>query len=361
MTPSFEIRVARASEEPGIVAFLRDHWKPRHIFVTNPEVLRWQHHHPDRADEALTFVLAARRGTGELLGLLGFVPFRRFDPSASWTELALAIWKVRDDAEAPGLGVLLLKFLIRELRPELVCAIGVSEIAMPIYRALGYTVGNATHAALFPARRYLGGRVALGVPPEAGKAIPQDPEVEMTSMRARQRMQAVAELEAVAGLGVPRKSWAYVCERYLNHPFYEYSVHAIRAAGCLRALLVWRRVESPLGAVARGVDVLGDVDVLARCGASLRDLLDEAACEYFDVVHYGVSPTILKAAGFVSTTEYPDLVLPNYFEPFEQRNVDIRVAFRATGDLAARPIRLFRADSDQDRPNDPRSLRDLRD
>ena len=37
----------------------------------------------------------------------------------------------------------------------------------------------------------------------------------------------------------------------------------------------------------------------------------------------------------------------NYFEPFEQRNVKIEIAYKTKGDNYV----AFKADSDQDRPN----------
>ena len=44
----------------------------------------------------------------------------------------------------------------------------------------------------------------------------------------------------------------------------------------------------------------------------------------------------------------PALVIPNYFEPLSLVNIEVPFAFRIEGDLQ---VRLFRADSDQDRPN----------
>lgn len=42
-----------------------------------------------------------------------------------------------------------------------------------------------------------------------------------------------------------------------------------------------------------------------------------------------------------------ETIVPNYFEPFEQRNVKIEIAYKTKGDNYV----AFKADSDQDRPN----------
>lgn len=71
-------------------------------------------------------------------------------------------------------------------------------------------------------------------------------------------------------------------------------------------------------------------------------------CEYVDVVQFGIDVDALHAVGFVDRQVMPGLIIPNYFEPLSLMNVEVSFALRASGDL---PVRLFRADSDQDRPN----------
>jgi hypothetical protein len=41
-----------------------------------------------------------------------------------------------------------------------------------------------------------------------------------------------------------------------------------------------------------------------------------------------------------------ELIIPSYFEPFEQRNVKIELAYKAKFQYVA-----FKGDADQDRPN----------
>ncbi|MBO6576982.1 MAG: hypothetical protein JJ896_15560 [Rhodothermales bacterium] len=323
-----EIRQAKKVDEAAILAFLDTHWQKGHVFVRHPELLRWQHQDPDDA-EALTFVLALR--DGELLGLLGFIPFRRFDPAADWKDLALAVWKVRDDAAAPGLGLQLLNTVKRIRRPDLICAVGISDMVVPIYRALGYTVGPMAHAALFPEIGPDG--PAGGVPDVAREHASGAGKLTITR-KLPENLPPVASR--------PRKSLDYLRARYAEHPWYEYQF-----AHNDDALLVLRKVDSPKGAVLRIVDLVGDAGALASCTPALRALTREQECAYLDLVHYGVPDEALP--GWVEVREHAELVLPNYFEPFEQRNVPLRMAFKAgAGSL---PIRLLRGDTDQDRPN----------
>lgn len=355
--PEVQIALAAEGDLEAITGFLGRHWRADHVFVTNPELLRWQHEFPGREKDALTYVLARRKGDGAadaLVGLMGFMPFRRFDPAATWTEMALAIWKVRENAAVPGVGLRLHDAVIQMFRPDLVCAIGISAQVRPIYKALGYTLGQLAHVALFPNRATAAPRVAVGVPTEARRWVADDPGIVLLKVdRATPPDAALWHyVDALGARTAPRKSGRYVRERYLEHPWYEYQARAVQADGAIRALVIWRRVEMPLGAILRIVDVIGEAEVLGRCGAALRAEIEQAGGEYMDLMHLGVDVEPLRAAGFVSVADWQELILPNYFAPFVHRNVRIELAYRFGGELAGRRVRLFRADSDQDRPND---------
>ena len=77
-------------------------------------------------------------------------------------------------------------------------------------------------------------------------------------------------------------------------------------------------------------------------------MLEEYEAEYLDLYSHGVPLKILKQAGFINREKVEGLVIPNYFEPFEQKNIDLRFAYKT--DQSLPPVRLFKADGDQDRP-----------
>jgi hypothetical protein len=356
MKNDVEIVFANKADESKIVRFLREHWRRNHIFVTNPEVMRWQHQSPSPLSDQLTFVYAQRKNNNdqqEILALLGYIPFRRFDNSANWSEIALAIWKVRDDAGMPGLGLQLLKNIQRQLIPGMICAIGISQIVKPIYLALGYTVSSLSHFALFSQNRSVADGVASGIPSEAWRDLVINSSVKLESVDEKNHSAIISPdyFDRLGDMSLPRKSWRYVIERYLRHPWYQYDVRMVVVDGRPKACIVWRRVSVAEGSVLRIVDVIGNVEVLEYCGNAFREILDEQRSQYIDLMQWGIAEKILKKAGFVSSKDYPDLVIPNYFSPYEKRNIQIDIAFKVSPDFKDRRVYLFRADSDQDRPN----------
>jgi hypothetical protein len=351
MNERIKIYLASETDRDDLLWFLGNHWKVDHIFVIRPDIMDWQHRSgPDGSTS--NFVLARRGDRGQILGILGFIPLSHFDPGANWSELFLAIWKIRDDARTPGLGLQLLNWLTRHRKPEMIAAIGLSSMVIPIYYALGYTVGELDHYVLLR-RSATKFTVADGVAPGLIPPLQTvDPGLRVVRLTAEATTDVdCATLDRLCSCQIPRKSWAYLRNRYLCHPFYCYRLNLILADGEPMIILVWRRVEAGGSAVLRLVDVLGDDKVIARCGAILQQLLGEEEAEYIDIYFHGLSTSALLAAGFVDRRANPGLVIPNYFEPYMRSNVDLSFCYRMSASAPPLPVRLMRGDSDQDRPN----------
>lgn len=340
------IRFAEEADRASILAFISDHWRADHVFVKEPHVFDWQYRSPDGG-----YNIAIAVDNGELLGVLGFIPTGRFDPTLGFREIMLAIWKVRDDKGPPSLGLGLLKLIERTYSPEVIGAVGISAMVVPIYKAFRYTVGTLSHVALIP-KREAEYRIAGGVRAEAifEEETKQNYTISpmLTEVSAEAKRQICALSESAPGL---RKSWDYLVERYFQHPWYQYQVGIVESNGVAKAAFVWRRVEANSSAVLRIVDVLGTASTIADAASDLASIVTQEGAEYIDLVANGIDTDKFRAAGFASPDWNEGLVLPNYFSPFEARNVEIKFAYKA-----ARSLCLFRADSDQDRPN---SMSDL--
>jgi hypothetical protein len=339
------IRFATVVDRERLVEFIREHWIATHVFTERPDLLDWQHR---EADGRLNFVLA-EDDDGTVLGILGFIPLGHFDPALGVRDITLAIWKVRDEGVPPGVGLNLLKHLKNQLNPRLIAAIGTSEMVRPIYKALRYTVDTMHHSAIFAPRTDAAKPVAQGVPASALSAAGPSDRLVLHPLDETAAPDVRAAVDRIAGNAVPAKSWAYVATRYLEHPWYRYTLRAVHLDGRLVAVVVWRAVVAEGATVLRIVDVVGGTGWLDHATGTLQQEVVAAQAEYIDLVQWGVDPARLDAAGWVSPATTDGLVLPNYFSPFERRNVEIGMAVRLFD--AAAPAHLYRADSDQDRPN----------
>lgn len=344
------VRVAERADQVRLVEFIRDHWSATHIFTERPDLFAWQYL---QSDGRLNMMLAEDDGPERrVLGVLGFIPMGRFAPELGDRDLMLAIWKVRDDGAPPGLGLRMLKMLQRELSPRLIAAIGTSEMVRPIYEVLGYQVGALRQSAIFHPGRAGQLRVASGAPNAAFEAA--DPvstdTLELLAVGESAPRELRDAVDRFAAAATPAKSWEYIRERYLQHPWYRYDVRVVQRHGEPVAVVVWRAVDAPGGRVLRIVDIVGDVEWLEHARFALQREVIEHDAEYIDLMQCGIDDSILQAAGFVGVDTDPGLMLPNYFSPFEARNIVIELAYKVL-DGSDSPVRLYRADSDQDRPN----------
>ena len=335
-----QIRFAEPADQPALVEFIHDHWSSTHIFAERPDVFDWQYGTGARVN----MIFAA--DDSKVLGILGFIPMGRFDPSLDDRDVLLAIWKVRDDAP-PGLGLRLLKQVERDLSARLVGAIGISQIVKPLYGLLKYEVGTMVQSAVLrpDLTEY---RIADGVPAAVGEST-VEPDSALSFEIIDESQDTLAEIEALASGQVPAKSHRYLVARYIEHPWYHYELRLVRVSGRAVAVVVWRAVEAEGSRVLRIVDIIGEVDWLARAQGHLQALAAESDAEYIDLVQTGIDDALLDAGGFLTVGRTPGLILPNYFSPFERRNVEIEFAYKVAD--TETPVRLFRADSDQDRPN----------
>lgn len=346
MNRQIETRLATLEDRSAITEFIRSHWSASHVFVEEPDLFDWQY---AQNDGRVNMVIAVEGGI--VLGILGFIPMGRFDPALGDDDILLALWKVRSDLAPPGLGLLLLKFIQSKLKPRLIGAIGITEMVVPIYRALGYRIERLRHTAIFPPDSGAECRIATGVPDWAFAAQEGDAGGWRLERAGRRRLADMSDMiGSLAQRGIPRKSWAYINERYLEHPFYTYEVGLIFQGEILAALAIWRRVECNGSHILRIVDIIGSTTWLACGRVLLAQLVVAEGAEYIDLMQTGSPDELLREGGWLSPDGTEGLVLPNYFSPFQARNVQITMCWRHFGPETGSP-RFYRADSDQDRPN----------
>ena len=291
-----DIRLAVASDYPAICAYLDAHWRKGHIFTTHKALFDWQH--LQRDGKTYNFVLGCAPD-GAIDGVLGFIPHGQFDPALGFDSIWLCIWSVCEAARGYGLGRRLLDFIEETFKPTFLATNGASEMSLPLYQARGWETGKLEHWYM--------------VPRNLGRTQVTDP-----------------------GNSIPGKSDAYVESRYSRHPWYQYMVAGRTAMRLCRG--------------ASDTDVLRIVE----CGsleslANMRwqSVSDDTRKVFIDFYCAGFDSDGLEAIGFTRRIA-DEVIIPNHFEPYEHRNIDINYAVKAPKGM---PWRIVKADGDQDRPN----------
>jgi len=224
-------------------------------------------------------------------------------------------------------------------------AVGLTPATLPIYSALGYSVGELHH--------YVHTNAAIDTfelaTLESRPATIAHGAARLETRRLTRDDEFSAIEWASSDGRVPRKTPEYFRRRYARHPVYTYIVLAVLNGGATAGLLAARIAEHGGRRALRIVDFLGAPEVLARTGPTVQALLEEFDAEYADVYNAGLDAEVFARAGFAPVDPEGADVVPDHFEPFERRNV--RLWFSLKGPQAV----LFKGDGDQDRPSLPQS------
>lgn len=155
------------------------------------------------------------------------------------------------------------------------------------------------------------------------------------------------DLDHIFKFQIPIKSKEYLINRYLNHPIYKYHLYVVTNKK-ISNICVFRIINYKKVNVVRFVDFIGSNKSFLYLKSFFPEILKIYKAEYLDFYSYGIPNNILKKTGLVNKQD-SKVIIPNYFEPFVNQNIDIYFGFRKFN--AKGKIRIFKGDGDLDRPS----------
>ncbi len=331
----YEIRLANKKDIPAIMEFIEVNWKHGHIMAVNRRFFEYEFL---EEDGTVNFILAISRDKGTIEGLNGFL---KASHDKEYLDIWGSIWKVR-----PGNMGFLGAEIIKRHMPLTGCRndIGVGDnpkTAIPVLdRMLKRHTGKMNHYYMLADRNDF--QIAQ---------VAKVPNVEAKSSIAN-----IIEFDNIADLHqqfdfakyrncVPYKDEWYVDHRFFKHPIYQYSVYGIELESKVDAIFVLRNQELQGRTAVRFVDYIGNQRWFAELGDFFRKLLKTENFEYVDFYCGGFLEKPILDAGFKLLDEGDKNIIPNYFGPFLQENIDIWF------DSSCHETIVTKADADQDRPS----------
>ena len=226
-----------------------------------------------------------------------------------------------------------MSYLLKRYHDSDYITLGLSKDSQAIYEALHFNFGKMNH--YYIASKYVNEFV-----------IAQDPVINHDStINYRFEVMFIDDIpDDFDPYYHPTKNKTYIENRYLNHPFYKYKLLGIYENNELKAVLVTRKCDALNSSCLRIIDIVGNLETIDNIEGNIEELLKENGAEYIDCYNCGINKEVFLKIGFKEVTG--NTVIPNYFEPFEKRNVDIHYAT-----YAHRPVVVSKGDGDQDRPN----------
>lgn len=329
-----KIRISTLSDIPKVQTFIDKKWRAGHILSHDIILLKWQH--LDIVNNHLNYIIAESEEDELVIAIFGFIPTSQFDKNlADQKDFWLAIWKIDTDIAPPGIGMLLYNFFVDTYRPNSIGAIGINDKIAKLYKFLGFKPGMFNHYY------YIN-------PQKATFNIAQVEYIVKTENNSIST-QTIEELEDVNDIPTnsnrPLKSIEYLKNRYLLHPYYNYRFFAIKNKLSCLAIFIIRKINIEGSSCLRIIDIFGNIDQIGNLTNHFNILLQKENAEYIDCLNGGIPEQYFYNIGFSKRDD--KIIIPNYFEPFEKRNIDIKFAYKSNYE----PYIIFKGDSDQDRPN----------
>lgn len=332
-----EVRFANSSDVYRISSFIDAHWSQGHVLTRDRELFEYMYL---EKDGRLNFVVAFEPQVEEPIAILGYIP-----SDALHSRISLSMWKARSDPHLRKYkaGLAVLRFLINALKPRSIFSTGISEDTQDFYSFLGYSCDVMNH------------HVIVNNELEEFRIIKNPPQISfefvtseillssLTTISTNEELRNdVANLDFSATL----KDIDYLCHRYIDHPRFKYEVRSVRLDKKTIGILVFRRSYANDRSCIRIIDIMGEEICLSSATRLLVQEMLENGDEYIDLLSWGLDSKQINRIGFTDVHDFADCVVPEYFSPFSQTNVD-RFLFT---NLPETEI-FYKGDGDQDRPN----------
>ncbi len=330
------IRQATIDDIPLIMKFIDEYWRRGDPLALDRVFFEWSF----LRNGKVTIILGIDDEIDKIYGIQGYMPYTDDETP----DCAGAIWKAIRCEEDPLLGIHLADYMHTNIPMRFYAGAGMRKPAIRFAKLNGGVVEVMDHYyrlnSKYKIQDYSIAKIRELIIPKV-----QDYGVEL------ERLHSITEFKGAFSEkklyeSVFRKDYKYIEKRYYNHPQYNYDVWLIKGDICKTESVIVTRAENYLtSSICKIVDFFGDELNFSYIGKSIDRLLEEQGHEFVDIYTYGFNVEYIRAAGFVECTSDSENIIPNHFQPFEQKNIDI---------MLERPwfdgLVLFRGDGDQDRP-----------
>jgi len=332
------IDICKKTNVKKLKSFIKEEWSSNHILVHDNDVFDWYYLNDD---STYNFVIAFEKN--KIQGILGFIPNSRFDKSLTNNNTFwLALWKVKSSQEKNLLGLKLLHFLNHNFEFKCLAVNGININHPKMYRALGYQCDSLNHFVFF--NNELKQNIVLNYK----KNMINTNKLELYDLNLEEITKTnYNNFISYFFNSKSNKSLLYLVNKYLINNFYNYKVFFV-SNDFFKSIFVLKSVNVNSYKALRIVDFIGDKEIFKYLYNTLNSWLKKFDVEYIDFLNYGIENEIISKSGLISKSNFENLIVPNYFEPFVAKNNKLFFAFKTN---QTQDIVICKGDGDQERPN----------
>lgn len=341
MASDIEIRFCNENDILNVMKFIKNNWNEHHILANNELVMRYEHFWNNK----FNYVIAYDKLNESICAICGIIPYT----DNYSIDISAGIWRAIKTNDFM-VGTNILRFIQEKTQCRSFLCCGINKNTIKLRKYIGHKIGKLNHYYR------LNDKVKYNISIVNNKnimPINEEDELDLFELFDIEEIKDKLDLYKYKDR-ITFKDWDYIEHRYFNHFKYNYKFLCIGKKGSfVNSVIIAKEVSVyNKGVILRIIDFIGDENDLSKISQQLNDILKTNNYEYIDFYCYGISSTIFKKMGFNLKDDKDTNIIPNYFEPFEQKNIDIYFSIYIKETYEHLPIYVFKGDADQDRPNE---------
>jgi len=334
VTNLYTLRLAKVDDRKNIMSFIKTNWLSTHILGHDKKFFNYLYLN----EEKLQFILALDLNN-KIKGVLGFLQYFQ---NNSRQDIFLALWKVIPNQNDPLLGVKLINYLKKKVPHRHIHCIGITRETTGIYKFLGFEIGRLDHYVVFNPKCKLH---LISKPPSSIKKITDNSSIKFVKEKNINSLIEKLSKSNFYYKKIPFKSLKFLSHRYKNHPYFSYIFYEILHKNLFFGFVVLRKVKYKTSEALRVIDIISADKNIEKIIKNISIVLKDHNCEYMDIYVSNLDKKNLLDSNFKLVSNEKNIIVPDYFEPFKQDNVEILYATTFT-----KKIIFFKGDGDKDHP-----------
>ena len=330
------IKFCKKNEKKNLVFFLKKNWPRKSVVFVKNNLFNWLYF--DKKKNRYNFLITTKNK--KIQSCLGITKYSLKDKGLKgsiWLTFLLSNSKISTS------GLNLVSYVLKKYKSFLVGTVGLNKKVFFLYKYLGFKTGYLSHF-FFPNPTIKNFRILKY---KAGKKYVPSNKNKYLIHKSNQCNFFSNVYRFNYFKKKYLKNFSYYKNKYSLNPFYKYHYLLIKNKGKIFGFFVARETYYLDKKALRLVEFFGDTNKIRFLKNQFEDLVIRSNYEYLDFYCYGVNEKIIKIAGFEKNKFKNKVIVPNYFEPFEKRNVEIPFALFPKNVS----VPIFKGDADQDRPN----------
>ncbi len=316
--------------------YINEHYQKGHILSKNKKLFDWMFF--DNKSKKYNFLIA--KSKNKIIATKGYLPLKLYDKKLD-NESFMSMWS----SSRPTAGIKLFDKLLKK-KFKFICGIGSSNHSLRYQKYKKFSTGQLKHSYL------LSNKISNYKIAKVLKRTTKQKKVFYGKNYIKLDINYLKKknLTTLYKFQIPRKSSLYLINRYLNSKFYKYYAYGTLVKDKICNIIILRDCKFKNRVAVRIIDYIGSNYYFKYLDKLFKTILKRKKVEYIDLYSHGIPENEIKKCGFKVKNLKDKNIIPNHFEPFEQKNNKIIYGF-LVDKLYKKKIRLFKGDSDMDRPN----------